>query len=154
MSWVLANQNVSSGMFEGTAAPGDIMGTGDPTQALQAAQAAQTVGGAISNVESGGTSSELESRVAQLETSRAGSAGGGEVAGVAGFNQGDINTAQSIRGDNRRGYFGRILNPSVSSNRRGGVGGINSLAGNIVGNLADRKSKYKAGGDTSRGRAW
>tara|TARA_R110000803_G_scaffold48792_4_gene101388 strand:- start:618 stop:1013 length:396 start_codon:yes stop_codon:yes gene_type:complete len=102
MSWVLANQNVASsnaasGISAAAGAAGNIMGAANAVQeaqGIQVSQAAQAVRGGASNVAAEGVSSELESRVAQLETSQAGSAGGGEVAGVAGFSQGDINAAQ------------------------------------------------------------
>lgn len=62
----------------------------------QAAQAAQVAKAQMQEGASGG--GDLESRVAALEGA-AGSAGGGEVAGVAGMNDASLSAARSMFGD-------------------------------------------------------
>jgi len=84
------------------------------SEAAQAAQAAQGAAGNVAEAAQEIQGGELEDRVAALE-GQAGSAGGGEVAGVAGMNDGAISRASSMFGDigNRQRSVGRGYRSSV-----------------------------------------
>ena len=68
------------------------------SEAAQGIQAAQGAAGNVAEAAQGIQGGELEGRVAALE-GQAGSAGGGEVAGVAGMTGADLLKSRSIFGD-------------------------------------------------------
>ena len=107
MAGIIAAQSASRNPFDNA-----ISGIGQAAQAAkERMQAAGNVGQAAQGIQeaaSGG--GDLEGRVAALE-GQAGSAGGGEVAGVAGMNSGAIANSNNI--------FGNIGNRQRSV-RRGG----------------------------------
>ena len=80
------------------------------SEAAQGIQAAQGAAGNVAEAAQGIQGGELEGRVAALE-GQAGSAGGGEVAGVAGMTGADLLKSRSMFGDmsSRQQSVGRGL---------------------------------------------